>query len=561
MSFVVRMKKRKKMVFVRVLCILMIALLLWFLNWDLVRETLAEDNSYLIFGAIIVAFLLLFAFSFYAQRRPRIEVDGQDIAFYPKWGASKRVSLSEITSRKEKGDFSSEQMDAAVGGMLLGGLFAYALKQRYATALQGHAPRYMAYTYYSGNTKLITVSTREMENVERFDQMVVSKLEDRPLAAEPATAELEPDQKRKSPLLLAGLAGVVCMAVVCVVMFVLPGKNADDPTPPVTPADSSSKQDATDSTIIHSTQGVAFEVSADWTQADGTDLFYIASGKQIYGLNGVSALGAYTPQELYEELVDYYRTTNQFTDLDAPEELTPWQSSDGVACQVAHLTGYKDTLIYCTKLVIVPQKNLVLTFCGQAYKDQVGDPGLVWYPLNFLCESLTFEIGTEDEISGNTFLCGDGSQLCLQDGGDFRWYQSAEDHEKPYYEGVYEVYYGQTAMDKVASMTEYGLTMEELERVLAANMNGYIPGGSRPSDYLYATGELEDNRERYQVCLDTFYAVILHNQRLVSSPEDVREGGNSVLYIGYYLPELGMADLTNCNAMSNTQWTFQEKTA
>ena len=90
---------------------------------------------------------------------------------------------------------------------------------------------------------------------------------------------------------------------------------------------------------------------------------------------------------------------------------------------------------------------------------------------------------------------------------------------------------------------------------------GYIPGGSKPSDYLYATGELEDNRERYQVCLDTFYAVILHNQRLVSSPEDVQEGGNSVLYIGFYLPELKMADLTNCNALSYTQWTFQEKTA
>ena len=43
MSFIVRMKKRKKMVFVRVLCVLMIAVLLWFLNWDLMQETLAED--------------------------------------------------------------------------------------------------------------------------------------------------------------------------------------------------------------------------------------------------------------------------------------------------------------------------------------------------------------------------------------------------------------------------------------------------------------------------------------------------------------------------------------
>ena len=557
MSFVVRMKKRKKMVFVRVLCVLMIAVLLWFLNWDLMQETLAEDNAYLIFWALVGAFLLLFAFSFYAQRRPRIEVDGQDITFYPKWKPSKRASLSEITSRKEKPDYYDPKQ-AAVAGALGGGLLAWAVTKRNTSTMP--TPKAMIYTYYSGDTKLITVSTREMENVERFDQMVVSRLEGRPLECGSAPAVEEPIKKGTSPLLLAGVAGAVCVLVVAVVMFVLPGRNTDDPTPPVTPADSSSKQDTPDSTIIHSTQGVAFEVSVDWTQAEGTNLFYTASGEEVYGLNGVSALGSYTPQEVYAELVNYYRTTDQFTDLDAPEELTPWQSGDGVTCQVAHLTGYKDTLIYCTKVVIVPQKNLVLTFCGQAYQEQVGIPGPVWGTLNALCDTLTFEIGTQDEITGNTFLCGDGSQLCLQDSGDFRWYSSAEDHEKPYYEGVYEVYYGQAAMDKVASMTEYGLTMEELERVLAANMNGYIPGGSRPSDYLYATGELEDNRERYQVCLDTFYAVILHNQRLVSSPEDVQEGGNSVLYIGFYLPELEMADLTNCNAMSNTQWTFQEKT-
>lgn len=45
------------------------------------------------------------------------------------------------------------------------------------------------------------------------------------------------------------------------------------------------------------------------------------------------------------------------------------------------------------------------------------------------------------------------------------------------------------------------------------------------------------------------------------SPEDVQEDGSRVLYISFYLPELEMADLTNCNAMSNTQWTFQEETA
>lgn len=37
------------------------------------------------------------------------------------------------------------------------------------------------------------------------------------------------------------------------------------------------------------------------------------------------------------------------------------------------------------------------------------------------------------------------------------------------------------------------------------------------------------------------------------SPEDVREGGSSVLHSSFYLPELEMADLNNCNAMFNIQ--------
>nr|WP_325186339.1 hypothetical protein [uncultured Oscillibacter sp.] len=315
-----------------------------------------------------------------------------------------------------------------------------------------------------------------------------------------------------------------------------------------------------DACTAYSTQGVTFQVPADWTQAEGTDLFYAAGRREVYGLNGASPLGSYTPQEFYEALTGHYKDGNQFSSLETSETLSAWQSADGVDCYAGDLTGCQDSILYCIKLIVAPRKNLVLTFCGQANAETVGDPAPVWEMLNTLCDSLTFEIGTRDEITGNTFLCGDGSQLCLQDSGDFRWYQSAEDHESPYYEGVYEVYRGQAAMDQAASMTEYGLTMEELERVLSASMNGYIPGESRPIDYLYATGELEDDRERYQVCLDTFYAVILHNQRLVSSPEEVREGGNSTLYIGFYLPELEMADLTNCNAGSNTQWTNQGKT-
>lgn len=558
MSFEVRMKKRKKIVVLRVMCVVMVILLACFLNWELMREYLMEDGSYLIFLVLMGLFVLLFAYSFYIQSRPRIEVDGQDITFYPLWRPSRRVAFSEITGRKEKPDYYDPKQ-AAVAGALGGGLLAWAVTKRNASTME--APKAMIYTYFRGSTKLITVSTREMENVERFDQMVVDSLEGRPLTGVRATAELEPADKGKALLLAVGAIAAVCVLAVGSVVLFFRGGSADAPKPSVPSERATPELREPAGKTPYSTQGVTFEISSDWTQAEGSELFYTDGGRKVYGLNGVSALGSYAPREFLEELVDHYRTTNQFTDLEAPEELTAWKSSDGVECQVADLTGYKESVIYCTRLVIAPRKNLVLTFCGQAYQDQVSGPDEVWDTLDPLCESLTFEIGTQDEISGNTFLCGDGSQLCLQDDGGFRYYQSAEDHEKPYYEGVYEVYYGQAAMDKAASMTEYGLTMEELERVLSASMNGYIPGGSRPSDYFYSSGELEDNRTRYDVCLDTFYAVILHNQRLVSSPEDVQEGGNSTLYIGFYLPELKMADLTNCNAASHTQWTFQKKTA
>ncbi|MBD5118405.1 MAG: hypothetical protein HDT37_04760 [Clostridiales bacterium] len=219
MSFEVRKKKNPGMIAVRVLCVLMIAAILWFINWDLVRDALRQEGVDIIFMGFIGIFLLLFAYSFYAQRRPRIEVNGRNIAIYPLWRPSKKITLREITSRTEKGDTSGEQLDAAIGGMLLGGALAYALQQRHSAALQ--SPKEMSYTYYSGDTKLITVSTKGMENVERFDNMVVDKLEGKPLELGPKTvaAEMEPAKKAKRPLILCGLLVLVCVAAAAVMLW------------------------------------------------------------------------------------------------------------------------------------------------------------------------------------------------------------------------------------------------------------------------------------------------------------------------------------------------------
>ena len=226
MSFEVRMKKRTKMIVLRIFSALMAAVMIWFINLDFIRPALMQDGAYLLFIGFIGIFLLFFAWSFYAQKRPRIKVDGQDITFYPMWRPSQKVTLSAITARKVKGDTTGEKIDAAIGGALLSPPLADTLEQRYTAALQNPNPKVMVYTYYSGDTKLISVSTKNMENVERFDRMVADRLEGKPLEQEMPAAQIQPAKKSKFPLALAGLIGVIC--VVAAIMLA-PRKASQSP--------------------------------------------------------------------------------------------------------------------------------------------------------------------------------------------------------------------------------------------------------------------------------------------------------------------------------------------
>ena len=226
MSFEVRMKKRTKMIVLRIFSALMAVVMIWFINLDFIRPALMQDGAYLLFIGFIGIFLMFFAWSFYAQKRPRIKVDGQDITFYPMWRPSQKVTFSAITARNVKGDATGEKIDAAIGGALLSPPLADALEQRYTAALQNPNPKDMVYTYYSGDTKLISVSTKNMENVERFDRMVADRLEGKPLEQEMPAAEIQPAKKSKFPLALAGLIGVIC--VVAAIMLA-PRKASQSP--------------------------------------------------------------------------------------------------------------------------------------------------------------------------------------------------------------------------------------------------------------------------------------------------------------------------------------------
>lgn len=217
MSFEVRVKNGARVAALRILSLVMIGVLVWFLNWDLMADTLREEGAYWVFIAFTGIFVLFFALSFYIARRPRIKADGQTVTFYPLWRRSRTVALSEITSRGEKFDYSDPKK-AALAGAVGGGLLAYAVTRRDAAGLK--PPQATIYTYYSGARKLFTISSRNAQNLEQFNQLVTAQLAERPPQADPHA------KPSRLPLLCA--IGIPAACALTVVTFLLLPREQQD---------------------------------------------------------------------------------------------------------------------------------------------------------------------------------------------------------------------------------------------------------------------------------------------------------------------------------------------
>ncbi len=298
-------------------------------------------------------------------------------------------------------------------------------------------------------------------------------------------------------------------------------------------------------------EDVTFSVAEDWEHMpmDGYEgTFMTPEQDAAYQLQGVSSLGSYTPEEFYQELKDFYTKSYDISKSD--NALTAYSMPDGVACYVGHIEMTARNTLFSIDVLIAPQKNKVATFAAQCAAGNT-------FPVDIreVSSTAVFEVGTEDIVHGNTFTANDGSELCLSDDNTFLYYQSAGDHNGAYCTGTYESFYGQSAIDKLASMTEYGLTKEELEQTLASDMNGYTPGGSSPADFL--DSEKSDTDAGYHICTDTFYTVILHNEQMVKSSGETSAMGNDTVYLGYYIPELKLVDMLNANTANYAEWTLQ----
>lgn len=298
--------------------------------------------------------------------------------------------------------------------------------------------------------------------------------------------------------------------------------------------------------VVCTVDTVSFSVPGDWTPLEKEGSYASADRKAAYQLQGISMLGNYSPQEFYAELVDYYGSSNEviYTDSE-PEQII---LDDGADALVGRIELKNEDVCFTIDVLIVPQKNTVVTYAVQYVEGNT--PALDIREITKTTEVL---IGRDDMITGKTFVNEAESMICLNEDDSFVYYQHKDNLEDSYVSGTYEVYRGQEAVDKVATMTEYGLTKEELTEILSNDMNGYTPGGS---NLLVLSGSADE--EAYHVCPDTFYALILHKKQLLDGGVTTKMDA-TVLYIGYYIPELELLDFTNANTASHIQFMLVEE--
>ena len=311
--------------------------------------------------------------------------------------------------------------------------------------------------------------------------------------------------------------------------------------------------------LDYQVEQASFPVDEQWSELEGGTFADSALGSQYYMV--VTPLGSADEAYVLDSLRELWLEDGQVMQ----DGLYP--ASRGEAFQTAYTedgdqyryfvleVSYDNGVYACMAGAYSWDKNLLLSV--QGYATQASAYPMTASETMRMLKGMAFHVGERDYVTGSSFLAGDGSRMELSPDGGFLWYQSAEDLEGPRYQGTYEVFYGQAAIDQVSSMADYGLSEAELEAVLTANMSGYLPGEGTPLDALYALDpENPDDRQRYHVCKDSFYAVLLHNDILVDADGETSMGYDT-LYIGYYIPELGILDLTNANTANHAVWTFQ----
>ena len=110
---------------------------------------------------------------------------------------------------------------------------------------------------------------------------------------------------------------------------------------------------------------VSFMVDSSWKPLNGHEgTFATPDEKNVYQLQGVSSLGSYTPEEFFQHLKDIYSESNEIVRSD--DTLTSFVTSDSLESYIGRIDMKVNGIFFSIDVLIVPQKNTVVTFAGQS---------------------------------------------------------------------------------------------------------------------------------------------------------------------------------------------------
>lgn len=352
-------KRKRKLLFGQVLCILMIVVLGWFLSLGVMCAYFQkEQGAYWLLVGFIVVFVCFLFLSFYLQRRPRILVACDTITIYPIFHKKRQITWENITSRKVKRGYTEQQIASSVVSTW-GGILGYALYQTLSKKKMADLGQSCAweYTYYEGKKKLIRIVSDEMENAERFDQLVREHLEGEVVETdwESIGHELE-NRKKKKPTAVFWLGCMIFLFAFFILTEFTRTKDWEEERTQTEP-------------IFYVSHGVTFAIDSHWIAVDGYDGSFLddATGT-VYQLNGVAPLHSDTAQEYYETLLTFYE---QNYSLVIAEPLEKSTTQNGVERYVANIKMVQDNTCYQYQtIVILPWQDTVITFGTQTIAEQ-----------------------------------------------------------------------------------------------------------------------------------------------------------------------------------------------
>lgn len=460
-------RRRRKLLFARILCLVSIFGILWFVSLEPMAEYfLREPEDCWILMLFLGVFALLGLFSFYSARRPRISVDGPVVVLYPLFRPARRLTWSEITGRKAVPDLSFLQggtpVSTAADG-LPGPLIARKASGNRETdcSWPGTPCRY---TYYQGRERLIVISSREMEHAEEFDRLVCDHLQGKvpETAWERAAPEPEPAKKRH-PAVWAGVIAAVCVLGTGI-------------------AASAGKQQTASPVLTGSCtcRGITFSIDPAWSDLRGTEgAFTDDTAGIIYQLGGVSALSPYDAEGFYTGLLRSYEEGRGSLTAGPLERGTAPDGTERYLASVQVARSRSD-FRYIT-LVIFPRQDTVAIFEAQTSErqaDQNGDS--IRKTVESMAQSAvctgdgkgTQGSGLDAEYFADTawIASNDGSRWEFGEDGTFHWYRDGNVKDDNYYAGTCTFYTGEEAMDYLTGpLAEYGITAEELTGLFSAS--------------------------------------------------------------------------------------------